>query len=214
MAARAEDQPARDLEAEAARLTALQRRAMDGDAGALAELRKVLDADPGWWQQTGDAAHQAATSWLQTYAGKDELAKEVVSRKMRELTRELRGPEASPLARLLVDRIVLNWLTLHYAESQYARRLRSEDGISFEASAYYQERVDRSQKRYLAAIKALAQLRRLEQRGPLVAVGQLNVAERQVNVATTTPGDGPPVPVDDQPESIPSETTPRPAFAV
>jgi hypothetical protein len=192
----------RDLEAEAARLTALQRRAMDGDAGALAELRKVLDADPGWWQQTGDVAWQAENAWLRTYAGKDEFAKEATSRKLQAMRRHLRGPEASPLARLLVDRIVLNWLTLHYAESQYARGMRSEHGIALDVSTHQQERVDRCQKRYLAAIKALAQLRRLEQRGPLVAVGQVNVAEQQLNVSTTTQGDGPSVPVDGQPESI------------
>ena len=61
---RPDPEAGRDLEAEAARLTALQQRAMDGDAGALAELRKVLDSDPGWWQQTGDVAYQAAQSWL------------------------------------------------------------------------------------------------------------------------------------------------------
>jgi hypothetical protein len=59
--------------------------------------------------------------------------------------------------------------------------------MSLELSTHCQERVDRCQKRYLAAIKALAQLRRLEQRGPLVAVGvgQVNVAERQMNVAVS-----------------------------
>jgi hypothetical protein len=177
------------MEAEAARLTALQQRALEGDAGALAELRKVLDADPGWWQQTGDVAYQAAQAWLQAYAGRDGLAREVVSRKMRALTRQLRGPEASPLERLLVDRIVLCWLTLHHAERAYARWLASAEGMSFEMSTHCQERIDRCQKRYLAAIKALATLRKLESRGPLVAVGvgQLNVAQQQVNVATPAP---------------------------
>jgi hypothetical protein len=173
----------RDLEAEATRLTALQRQAMAGDASALAELRKVLDADPGWWQQTGDLAWQAEVAWLQTYAGKDALAREATARKMRDLRRELRGPEASPLERPLVQRIVLNWLTLHFAERRYAGQLGSEEGVPLDVSAHSQERIDRCQKRYLAAIKALATLRKLEQRGPLVAVGQLNVADRQLNVA-------------------------------
>jgi len=175
--------PARDLEAEAARLTALQHRAMDGDAGALAELRKILDADPGWWERTGDVAWQAENAWLRTYAGKDEFAKEATSRKLQAMRRQLRGPQPSPLERLLVSRIVLCWLTLNYAELCYASLLRSEHGVGLDSSVHGQERIDRCQKRYLAAIKALAQLRRLEQRGPLVAVGQLNVAEQQVNVA-------------------------------
>jgi hypothetical protein len=175
----------RDLEAETARLTALQRRAQDGDAGALAELRKALDADPGWWQQTGNVAWQAENAWLKAYAGKDELAKEATARKLQAMRRELCGPSPSPLERLLVSRITLTWLTLYHAEALYAWRMASADGISFDLGTHMQERVDRCQKRYLAAIKALATLRKLEQRGPLVAVGvgQLNVADRQVNVA-------------------------------
>jgi hypothetical protein len=153
--------PSRDLEAELKRLTTLQRRARGGDAGALAALRKVLDGDPGWWQRTGDVAYQAEQSWLKAYAGTDELAKEVIARKMKALRRELRGDGGSPLERLLVDRIVLNWLTLYHAESMYAQRLRQPEGVSLESSTHHQERIDRCQKRYLAAIRALAQLRRV-----------------------------------------------------
>ena len=171
-----------DLEAEAARINGLTRRAQDGDVGALAELRKVLDADPGWWQQTGNVAWQAENAWLKTYAGTDELAKEVVSRKMRALRRELRGPAPSLLEDLLVTRIVLNWLTLYYAEGLYAQRLRQPEGLSLEASTHCQERIDRGQKRYLAAIRALAQLRHL---GPPAPAVQVNVAEKQVNVAAS-----------------------------
>lgn len=181
--------PARDLEAEAARLTALQRRAMEGDAGALGELRKALDADPGWWEKTGDVAWQTEAAWLKTYAGRDEFAKEAISRKLRALRRELRGPEASPLEYLLVSTISLNWLVLAYSQTLCAQRMGQEGGVSLEVSTHLQERVDRAQRRYLASIRALAQLRRLQR--PPQAV-QVNVAERQVNVATTAPGPAPP----------------------
>ena len=144
-----------------ARLTALQRRAQDGDTAALAELRKVLDATPGWWQQTGDVAWQAENAWLKAYAGTDELAKEATARKLKALRRQLRGPNPSPLEDLLATRIALNWLTLYYAETLYANRLRSPEGMTLEASTHCQERIDRCQKRYLAAIRALAQLRRV-----------------------------------------------------
>lgn len=188
-------QTGRDLEAEAGRLTDLAQRATGGDAGALGELRKALDADPGWWDRTGDVAWQAQTRWLDAYAGRDEFTKEVVRRKMGALRRELRGPGCSPLERLLVERIVLTWLVLHYAEGLYAQRMAAPGGVPLDLSTHCQERIDRAQKRYLAAIKALATLRRLQQRGPLVAVGvaqvgQLNVAEKQVNVAAETGAPG------------------------
>ena len=49
-------------------------------------------------------------------------------------------------------------------------------GMSFEAATYYQRSIDRAQKRYLAAIKALALVRRL---ALPVLVQQINVASRQ-----------------------------------
>ncbi len=45
-------------------------------------------------------------------------------------------------------------------------------------SPHQQERIDRSRRRYLAAIRALAHLRRLQ-----VPAVQVNVAEKQINVA-------------------------------
>ena len=78
----------------------------------------------------------------------------MVSRKIRALTRDLGGPEASPSERLLVDRIVLNWLTLYHAEAIYAQRMGQPGGISLDLSTH-------CQKRYLAAIRALSQLRRV-----------------------------------------------------
>lgn len=152
---------ARDLEAEAQQLRALQRRAQEGDVAALGELRKVLDADPGWWERTGDVAHQAELAWLKTYAGTDEYAKEVISRKLRALRQELLGPTPTALERLLVARIGLCWLTLHYFETLYADRMRRPEGLSLETSTHCQERIDRSHRRYLSAIRALATLRRV-----------------------------------------------------
>ena len=173
---------------EAERIDALVARARDGDAGALGELRKVLDADPKWWRQTGDVAWQAEQAWLKAYAGTDEFAKEVTARRLRALRQDLNGPDPTPLERLLVARIALCWLTLYYAEALYASRMASPEGITFETSTHCQERIDRAHKRYLSAIRALAQLRRL-QRAPQAV--QVNVAERQVNMATTAPASVP-----------------------
>jgi hypothetical protein len=49
--------------------------------------------------------------------------------------------------------------------------------MAIELATYYQKSIDRAQKRYLAAIKALAYVRRLAR--PVV---QVNVARKMVNV--------------------------------
>jgi hypothetical protein len=165
---------------EAQRIDALLQRAQDGDPTALPAVRKILDADPGLWRTTGDLAFQAEATWLKTISGKDEVAKECFARKAKALRRELAGASASPLERLLAERIVLCWIAVHHAEIVHAQTMPSQ---TFAQGEYYQERLDRAQRRYLAAIRALATLRRLQQRTPVV---QVNVAEKQVNVAPET----------------------------
>ena len=99
---------------------------------------------------------------MKAYAGGNEVAKEVTARKLKALRRQLRGPDPSPLEDLLATRIALNWLTLYYAEMIYATpHARSRGACRWTPGTHCQERIDRCQKRYLSAIRALAQLRRV-----------------------------------------------------
>ena len=80
---------------------------------------------------------------------------------------------------LLVERIALCWLALNYHENIYTQIMGKLPG---DAHARFQDRIDRAHRRYLSAIKALAQVRRL----PVPLSVQVNVAAaggQQVNVA-------------------------------
>ena len=90
------------------------------------------------------------------------------------MRKELAGPEASPLEKLLAERIVACWLQLQYADAIYAQNLGEMNMVQ---SEYHQRRLDRLQRRYLSSIKCLAQIRKL---GPAV---QVNIAEKQINTA-------------------------------
>jgi hypothetical protein len=57
-------------------------------------------------------------------------------------------------------------------------RQHQRRGVPFEAAKFMTKTCEREQKRYPAAIKAQAQVRRLQ----LPAIAQLNVASQQVNV--------------------------------
>jgi hypothetical protein len=157
-------------EDEARRVMKLIDRAPAGDTSAVAELRKVLDRFPELWRESGDIARVAEGAWMRRMAGQNEFFRESVSREAKALRRELLGAEPTVLERLLVDRVVVNWLSLNYAETLYAQ-LGTE--LGFEQGTYYQERIDRCQKRHLSAIKALAQIRRLQVPCPVTA--QVNV---------------------------------------
>ena len=93
------------------------------------------------------------------------------------LQRSLEGPAPSPVKRLLAERIVLCRLHVHFLELGVAAAHRSNDVRLAQHNAY-QDWLDRAHRRYVHAIRALAQVRRL-----LVPVVQVNVGQNQINLA-------------------------------
>jgi hypothetical protein len=100
------------------------------------------------------------------------LIGEGLRRHLKNLRGESLGQAPSPLERLLVERILLSWLQVHSGDLELAQYEGSTEG-----GTYRQRQVDRGHRRYLHAVRALAQVRRL-----LVPALQVNIGERQVNV--------------------------------
>lgn len=148
-------------------------RAQRGDETALPAVREWLK-NPAFLDACGDLARHAEDTLVRKYAGTDLAVREGLFRKLASLRAELEGPSPSPLERLLAQRIVACWLHLHLLELTCASR----DGMGMELANHYQRCIDRAHKRYLAAIKTLAQVRKLA-----VPVLQVNIARKQVNVA-------------------------------
>ena len=92
-------------------------------------------------------------------AGPNDVLRESLVRKLAALREELGEPDASPLDQLLVSRVVTTWLQTTYADAHFAQ-LRQQ-----QAPAAQLRVVERfltgSNSRYLSAIRALAQLRKL-----------------------------------------------------
>ena len=141
------------------RLAELVQRAQQGDVTALPLLREALEGDPSLWQEYGDLAAQAQEAWLQLLAGTDYLLAESVRLKLAALRQELGAEGASPLEKLLVERIVACWLQTHYADALYAQARGPQSTASIRQELM--KRQDSSQRRYLAAIKQLALVRKL-----------------------------------------------------
>ena len=153
----------------------LLKRANEGEGPALVELRELCEGHPELWAGIGNLAAQAQASLIQAIAGKNAVVAEAIGRQAHQLRQELAGVAPTPLERLLVSRIAACWLQLHYAEMRYTQNLGK---LMMEQGEYHQRTIDRAQKRYLAAIKALAQVRRL-----LTPALQVNIADQQVNIA-------------------------------
>ena len=141
------------------RLAELVQRAQQGDLSVLPLLRDALEADPSVWQEYGDLAAQAQEAWLQLLAGTDYLLAESVRLKLGALRQELSAEGASPLEKLLIERVVACWLQTCYSDSVYAQAKGPASTPSVRQELM--KRQDSSQRRYLAAIKQLALVRKL-----------------------------------------------------
>src|SRR5262249_6673514 len=137
-------------------------------------LREVLKDPAAVDRLGGDLARQAQLTLIDKFSGKNQLWRETLTRKLDLLRAELAGAAPTPAERLLVDRIVACWLHLHHLEILYA----GKESMTLELGTYYQRCLSAAQKRYLAAIKTLALVRKLA-----VPVLQVNIAKKQVNVA-------------------------------
>jgi len=149
-------------------------RAQAGDHAATAQLRQFMETHPQVWDAIGDLGHQALLAGIRVVTSGNSVLEEAVMRKLTDLRSELAGPTPTVLERLLVERVLIGWLHCHYADIVAARRT----DVSPAQAEYYQRRQDHAQRRYLAAIRTLACVRRL----PLPAI-QVNIGAQQVNVA-------------------------------
>ena len=157
----------------------LFRQAEQGDEEALVVVREWFDDCPSACDKIGDMAREAEDSLVKVFT-KNLLGQQALHSKLNALRQEIGGPDPTPLEDLLAQRIAACWLHLHYLETIYAVNIEN-NGLSGRWSESMQRSIDRAQRRYLSAIKTLVQVRRLL--GPVI---QLNVAERQVNIAQST----------------------------
>ena len=155
-------------------LVKLVHRAEHGDERAIPALREILKEPKVVDLLGGDLAVQVQRTLIHKYSGKNLLSKEVLNRKLEVMRAELAGPTSTPLERLLVERVVSCWLHLHHLEAIYANK----DSMALELAMFYQRSISLAHKRYLAAIRTLATVRKLA-----VPILQFNIAKKQVNIA-------------------------------
>jgi hypothetical protein len=137
-------------------IKAVLARAGGGDQAALPRLRALLD-ETGLWRRLGDLAAHAEMTWIGHVSGTDLALKEMLARKLGALKVEVGGPAPSPLERLLIDRIAVNWLMVSHADLEAAG---TNDGDPRRADLAM-KRQTQAMQRYATAIKALAAIRRL-----------------------------------------------------
>ena len=136
-------------------------RAFKGDESVLSLLKKLLDGDAERRERIfsayGDSFEWACSALIKVAAGKDLLAQEVLSRKLASVRDELAGPTPTPLERILCERVALTWFDAHEMDRRYVDQAE----LSFKNAEFRESRRDRANKRFLAACKTLASVRKL-----------------------------------------------------
>ena len=158
-------------------LRALDARAHEGDEEATQRIRRVLEVAPDSAQILGNIiAKGAERAYVKKLCGGNSLLGEALSLQLQAMREEVAGPDPSPLERLLAERVVACWLQVLQAEAACAANLGKPATSQAE---FHQRRLDRLHRRYLAAIRTLAQVRKLL----TPTVTQINMGHQQVNVA-------------------------------
>ena len=159
-------------------LRTLVAQAREGDEEAPRLIRRALEETPDSAQILSNiVATRAERTLIKKLCGGGLLLGEALTQQLQTMREEIAGHDASPLDQLLAERVVACWLALQQSEAACVANLGRPATSQGE---YHERRLDRLHRRYLAAIRTLAQVRKLLK--PTVA--QINVAERQVNVAT------------------------------
>jgi hypothetical protein len=156
---------------------ALIKRVHKGDKAAEAELVRRMQADKVWAETLAEGASTMRDTWI-NHCCSEALTREILTARARSLKRRLIGGDPTALESLLGERIVICKLALDRAETLHMNNMQGDS--SFKRALFYEHLMDRAHRRYVHAIKALAQVRKLQ----LPTVAQLNVASNQVNVAS------------------------------
>lgn len=151
-------------------------RAEKGDKSVLPRIREILDEFPDMVEEVGDLTRIAKNGMLDMLDGKHLMVREAEERKLAMLVKEIAGPSPTILERLLAEQIGLSWLHVRHVEIKYSHMTR----FTLEEGEYSQRCLDRAQKRYLRAIKTLAQVRKLGL--PALQVNIATEGGQQINV--------------------------------
>lgn len=135
-------------------------RAQAGDQTALPELKAILAQFPELAGQFGDLANHVESGLLDLIAGPSLLARESIRTHLDEMRTDLGIEDATPLEKILIDRVVLTWLQLHQADIEVLERLRGNNVASL-SMAFTQRRQQQANARLMASIRTLATVRRL-----------------------------------------------------
>ncbi len=135
-------------------------------------MEASLKQIPSIARKFGNPNIMVEQGFIERTSGNNPVKEKSLKITLEQMREELAGPNPSPLERLGAERVASCWLQFHYAELLYNQQLPK---LTLDQDAYHQKRLDGLHRRYLSAMRSLAQVRKLLK--PKVA--QINIGEKQ-----------------------------------
>ena len=160
-------------------LQTLSEKAEGGDAEAKRELRRaVKESAPEVIARCSDISRNYRRLVADTASGRDPLVQEAIVEWAERMAVEIAGETPTLLEVLLAERIASLWVLLEAQEALlFAWYSRENMGRTSPAFVLQMCKIQESvSRRYLAALKTLAQVRKLQTNTPPVRLTQINVS--------------------------------------
>ena len=162
---------------------ALSEKAEAGDKEARKELRRLVRASsPEVIAEASGIARRAEWMLVKTISAREPLMEEALQERMHQMRSEIAGETPTPLELLLTERVVAGWLLVEVLEgliaAQYQRDVKAVKAHRVPPTHVIQQSriLESATGRYLAAIRELARVRKLQAGAPPVQV------KTQVNI--------------------------------
>jgi hypothetical protein len=170
-----------EMNAKLRELEDLSEEAEAGNKEARRELRRELHAaSPEIVAECSDIAGRGQLVLAETMAAGKPLMQEAILAQLDFMRAEVAGENPTPLEVLLTERIVSAWLFVEVQEALLNAQLKRGSEVKRCPPSYLKFMIgwlDSAQRRYLAAIKSLAQVRRLQSHTPGMQFNtQINVS--------------------------------------
>lgn len=175
----------KDVKEKLEELRALSKKAEAGEKGAREELKQALrESSPAVIARASDIGRRAQHLLIETAASGDPLVEYALSGRLDMMRADIAGESPTPLEVLLVERVVSCWMLVELFEALMASQLwkngDSSIRLPFSTLKHYLRWQETANRRYLNAIKALAQVRQLQSRIPNSQTNvQVNIGSRQ-----------------------------------
>jgi hypothetical protein len=164
-------------------LRALSRKAEDGDKDARTELRQMLnEASPAVIARASDLGRKGQQLLIETASGGSPLVEDALSGRLDMMREEIAGEDPTPLEVLLTERVVASWLLVELFDrlmsAQLWKETPKEKRVTARELRYYLRWQESANTRFLAAVRELARVRKLQATAPPVQVNtQMNILQ-------------------------------------